>query len=558
VEMDVLTQRSRAAAAPSGVSLFVRRIEALVAPALVGRRLARAGVGLMAGILAALASGWVAPDSIGWVSPALGGCVGVLFGWPGLTAFAVSCFVTALGVWPDALGAFVATAASVAPGVSTYLIFLSIPDLGRGLPNLRSHLWLLGSALLGGLAGGLLVAAAADGAAFRAFWSQAAGTLTGMVLLGPPALLVADRLFRLWMVPISLEAPARRSRRLSLTPEVIQPRGDETVLVAPVRRRPELGQALLLGTGVIVGLTLVAVPISRLLPQGGPWILLVYLVPILGAALDYGMRGGILATSVSGIAYLAGLTGMAALSGDGEGMDLWVYAADFLILSLAGAFIGESREVEAQTREELRDANRLLRHDLLNVALALTQAVEAKDSYTEGHLHRVSEYAVAVGGRLGLRGHDLEMLHFASLLHDIGKIGIPEHVLGKEGPLDEYEAEVMKRHPAIGARILDKLDLLKDAAPIVLHHQERYDGDLDATYAGYPGGLKGESIPLGARIVAVVDAFDAMTTDRPYRSALSVDRAMTVLHQERGRQFDPRVVDTFLQILTEKPWRRLG
>jgi HD-GYP domain-containing protein (c-di-GMP phosphodiesterase class II) len=116
----------------------------------------------------------------------------------------------------------------------------------------------------------------------------------------------------------------------------------------------------------------------------------------------------------------------------------------------------------------------------------------------------------------------------------------------------------MKRHPAIGARILDKLDLLKDAAPIVLHHQERYDGDLDATYAGYPGGLKGESIPLGARIVAVVDAFDAMTTDRPYRSALSVDRAMTVLHQERGRQFDPRVVDTFLQILTEKPWRRLG
>ena len=86
---------------------------------------------------------------------------------------------------------------------------------------------------------------------------------------------------------------------------------------------------------------------------------------------------------------------------------------------------------------------------------------------------------MAVGGRLGLRGHDLEMLHFASLLHDIGKIGIPEQVLGKEGPLDELEAEVMKRHPAIGARILEKLDLLKDAAPIVLHHQERYDGDPD-------------------------------------------------------------------------------
>jgi HD-GYP domain-containing protein (c-di-GMP phosphodiesterase class II) len=114
----------------------------------------------------------------------------------------------------------------------------------------------------------------------------------------------------------------------------------------------------------------------------------------------------------------------------------------------------------------------------------------------------------------------------------------------------------MKRHPAIGARILAKLDLLRDAAPLVLHHQERYDGDPDATYPGYPHGLTGESIPLGARIVAVVDAFDAMTTDRPYRAALSVERAMAVLLSERGRQFDPRVVDTFLLVLNEQPWRR--
>ena len=111
---------------------------------------------------------------------------------------------------------------------------------------------------------------------------------------------------------------------------------------------------------------------------------------------------------------------------------------------------------------------------------------------------------------------------------------------------------------AFALPILEKLDLLRDAAPIVLHHQERFDGDLEATYPGYPGGLTGESIPLGARIVAVVDAFDAMTTDRPYRSALPVERAIAVLHSERGRQFDPRVVDTFLQVLTEQPWRRMG
>lgn len=556
MEMDVLTQRSRVAVAPTGFSLMSRRVGDLVAPLLTGRRIARAGLGLALGVVAGLASGWAAPGSIGWFAPALGGCAGMLFGWPGLTAFAVACFLTTQGLRPDLLAAFVSTAAAVAPGVSLYLTFRSLPDLGRGLPNLRSHLWLLGSGLLGGLAGGLLKAAAAQSNAFPAFWGQAAGTLTGVVLLGPAALLAADRFFRLWMVALPGEMPARRSRRLSLAPESIQARGDETVLVAPARRRPETRQAFALGTAVILGLTLLAVPIARLLPQSGPWILLVYLVPVLGAALDYGLRGGILAASASGIAFLAGMSGVAALSGDAGGIDLWVSGANFLILSLAGAFIGESREAEALTRDELRDANRLLRQDLLTVAMALTQAVEAKDSYTEGHLHRVSEYAVSVGSRLGLRGHDLEMLHFASLLHDIGKIGVPEHVLGKEGPLDEFEAEVMKRHPAIGARILEKLDLLKDAAPIVLHHQERYDGDPDATYPGYPGGLTGESIPLGARIVAVVDAFDAMTTDRPYRAALSVERAMSVLLSERGRQFDPRVVDTFLLVLNEQPWRR--
>jgi putative nucleotidyltransferase with HDIG domain len=513
----------------------------------------RLAVRLGAGAAAGLAAGLVD----GWSAPALGACAGMLLGWPGLAAFALSQLLTAWPLSGSFLAALVLVVASTVLGAASYLIFGSLPDLGRGLPNLRSHLWLLGSALLGGLVGGLLMAMVADGSASVAFWSWVAGSLSGVVLVGPPLLLAADRFFRPFMVPIPGELPARRSRRLSIAPEMVESHGEETVLVAPVRK-PDLARGLMLGGSVILGLTAVAVPVSSLLPQGGPWILLVYLVPILGAALDYGLRGGILAASASGMAYLLGLSAMNAFTGGGEGMDLWVYAADFLIISLAGAFVGESREVETRTREELMDANRVLRRDLLNVALALTQAVEAKDAYTEGHLHRVSEYAVAVGSRLGLRGHELEMLHYASLLHDIGKIGIPEQVLGKEGPLDEQEAEVMKRHTVIGARILEKLDLLKDAAPIVLHHQERYDGDLNATYPGYPYGLRGESIPLGARIIAVVDAFDAMTTDRPYRSALSEERAVAVLRKERGSQFDPRVVDTFLQIMDERPWRRLA
>jgi HD-GYP domain-containing protein (c-di-GMP phosphodiesterase class II) len=243
-----------------------------------------------------------------------------------------------------------------------------------------------------------------------------------------------------------------------------------------------------------------------------------------------------------------------ALAGIGGEVGQHLPSAPLLILALAGAFIGESREHEARLRDELVNANRLLRRDLLHVAQALTQAVEAKDSYTEGHLHRVSQFAVMVGNRLGLHGQELEMLHYASMLHDIGKIGIPEEVLRKNGALDPIEAEIMRRHPAIGARILEKLDLLKGAAPIVLHHQERYDGMQYGKYPGYPSGLRGEEIPLGARIIAVVDAFDAMTTDRPYRAALPNEEALAVLRRERCRQFDPAVVDAFLRILAERPW----
>jgi HD-GYP domain-containing protein (c-di-GMP phosphodiesterase class II) len=112
----------------------------------------------------------------------------------------------------------------------------------------------------------------------------------------------------------------------------------------------------------------------------------------------------------------------------------------------------------------------------------------------------------------------------------------------------------MRRHPEIGARLLQKLDLLRGAAPIVLAHQERYDGDPFATYPGYPLGLRGDYIPLGARIIAVVDAFDAMTTNRPYREALSIEVAVAELVVESGRQFDPKVVDAFLEVLDERPW----
>jgi putative nucleotidyltransferase with HDIG domain len=198
----------------------------------------------------------------------------------------------------------------------------------------------------------------------------------------------------------------------------------------------------------------------------------------------------------------------------------------------------------------------LLRKDLLRVVQALTGAIEAKDGYTESHLRRVSRYAIDVGDRLGLPELEIEKLRYASLLHDVGKIGVPDQLLGKPGPLSENEAEVMRRHPEIGARILRNIDVLRDVAPVILHHQERFDGAQEGEFPGYPGGLRGDEIPLGARIIAVVDAFDAMTTDRPYRRALAVDEAVAELRREAGKQFDPAVVETFLSVLDTRPWRR--
>ncbi|HJX29975.1 MAG TPA: hypothetical protein VJ885_18890, partial [Thermoanaerobaculia bacterium] len=279
--MDAL--RSRAASAPSGLSSMARRLGGLVTD-FDDRLAVRLGVGAAAGLVAGLVDGWSAP--------ALGACAGLLLGWPGLAAFALVQLLTAWPLLGGFLTALVLVVASAVPGAACYLIFSSIPDLGRGLPNLRSHLWLLGSALLGGLVGGLLMAMATDGSASVAFWSWVAGSLSGMVLVGPPLLLAMDRFFRPFMVPIPGELPARRSRRLSIAPEVVESRGEETVLVAPVRK-PDLARGLMIGGAVILGLTAVAVPVSSLLPEGGPWVLLVYLVPILGAALDYGLRGGI-------------------------------------------------------------------------------------------------------------------------------------------------------------------------------------------------------------------------------------------------------------------------
>lgn len=174
---------------------------------------------------------------------------------------------------------------------------------------------------------------------------------------------------------------------------------------------------------------------------------------------------------------------------------------------------------------------------------ALVAAVEARDPYTRGHSVRVSRYAVMIGEGLGLTPEQLATLRYAGLLHDIGKLAVEDRVLRKAGPLTPEERQAIKQHPVVGAAILGSASSFAALVPAVRHHHERFDG------TGYPDGLAGEQIPLEARILAVADAFDAMTSDRPYRPAFAWDVACERLIQGRGTQFDPRAVDTFLECI---------
>ncbi len=181
------------------------------------------------------------------------------------------------------------------------------------------------------------------------------------------------------------------------------------------------------------------------------------------------------------------------------------------------------------------------------VVAALARAVEAKDAYTQGHQQRLERYAIAIGAQLGLAGRALFLLRYGAVLHDVGKIGVDDAILRKLAPLTAAEYRLMQQHPIIGERIVQPLHLGYAIGPIVRHHHERWDG------RGYPDGLAGESIALGARIVAVADAFDAMTTRRPYNRVRSVREAAEIMRAGAGRAWDPHVVAVFLEWLRSVP-----
>ena len=240
--------------------------------------------------------------------------------------------------------------------------------------------------------------------------------------------------------------------------------------------------------------------------------------------------------TITGIPHPAGREGS---HGDAElptiHAQLTVFARE-----LSGLYKAErlrTRELEAALED--------VREMYVSTMTSLAQIVEAKDSGTRGHLDRTQRYGLALATRVDPQLALQPEVAYGFFLHDIGKVGIPESVLCKPGPLTDDEWNVMRGHPAIGAAIVEPIRFLQGAVEIVRTHHERWDG------AGYPAGLAGEQIPLAARVFAIADSFDAMTSDRPYRAALSFEEALEEVRAGAGSQFDPTVVGAFFDMVED-------
>ncbi len=256
-----------------------------------------------------------------------------------------------------------------------------------------------------------------------------------------------------------------------------------------------------------------------------------FVVPVLLAAVWFGLGGAVVTATVTTAVYLPYVfirwTGHTAenFNQAGEVLSVWAVAL------IAGWLVGREKAAIQAKAEVHRGA-----------LTALVSALDARERDTELHSWRVRAYAARLAEKLKLPAHECHVIKQASLLHDIGKIGVPDHILLKPGPLTETEWEVMRRHAEIGHRILSSVPSFEEVATVVLAHHEHYDG------SGYPRGLHSNQIPYGARVFAVADAYDALTSTRPYREATSVKEALRVIKNDKGKYFDPSVVDAFLRM----------
>ncbi len=205
----------------------------------------------------------------------------------------------------------------------------------------------------------------------------------------------------------------------------------------------------------------------------------------------------------------------------------------------------ELSELRNNLEAKLAEKTKQVEQITLNAIMAIANTIEAKDRYTRGHSNRVARYCVEIAKRIGMKEQEIKALNFMALLHDIGKIGVPDEILNKPMPLDDDDFAIVKMHPAIGSEILIDLTSMPNMHIGALCHHERYDGK------GYPAGLKGDEIPVEARMIAIADAYDAMSSNRAYREALPREQVLEELMNGRGTQFDPEILDVFLDMLKE-------
>lgn len=307
----------------------------------------------------------------------------------------------------------------------------------------------------------------------------------------------------------------------------------------PGRRAAQASVAAgVLLTGIVHAIT----PVG---PKGWHWLHLVaekfYLAPIVMAAAWLGPSGAFITTaaasSLFAVHILRDWRGFETVQAGqiAEIVNFWIVGAVAAILF--------------RHEHEAREATQVAHEETL---AALAGSLELREQYTAGHSRRVRDYALVIASQMGLRDRAfLANLAQGALLHDIGKIGIPDRILLKTGPLGAEERSSMRRHPEMGASLVGEIAWLRPARALILAHHERYDG------AGYPQGLAGAAIPLAARIFAVADAFDALTTDRPYHEALSFEEAALKIKDGRGTQFDPAVWAAFSGVPYEE-WARVA
>lgn len=264
------------------------------------------------------------------------------------------------------------------------------------------------------------------------------------------------------------------------------------------------------------------------------------ILPAVLAAAWYGFRGALVTVFLTTAVYLPHV--LLQWRGDPqENVNQYAALATIWFTAILAGILMDREKV----------AIRVLAATHEGALIAMVSALDAREHNTQLHSRRVQAYATRLGEAVGMSGKDLAILGEGALLHDIGKIGVPDDILLKAGPLTAEEWIAMRTHPETGRRILASVPFLKRAAEVVVAHHEKYDG------SGYPRGLSGERIPMGARVFAVVDVLDALTTDRPYRKAMSFDTAREEIKRESGTHFDPALVEGLLSI-AEEEWQRIA